>query len=48
MFAGGVLGAWLLHEGVRPAVVLGLPATLILLLGAATWAAPERSTSEPG
>lgn len=48
MFAGGVLGAWMLHEGVRPAAVLGLPAALILLLAVLTWALPEQRTSEPG
>ncbi|QFQ99787.1 DUF1275 domain-containing protein [Streptomyces phaeolivaceus] len=48
MFAGGLLGAWLLHEDVHPAVVLLLPALLVLLLGTAHWAAPRRRTSEPG
>ncbi|MFB7371718.1 YoaK family protein [Streptomyces sp. NPDC056222] len=48
MFAGGVLGALLLHEGVRPAAVLGVPCVLVLLLGVASWMAPERRTSEPG
>lgn len=48
MFIGGLLGAWLLHERIHPAVVLLIPAALVLTLGAAFWlTAPER-TSEPG
>ncbi|MEV6381664.1 YoaK family protein [Streptomyces sp. NPDC051773] len=48
MFTGGLLGAWLLHEGVRPAVVLLVPAVLVLVLGAVYWAVPRRRTSAPG
>ncbi|MBV7697029.1 YoaK family protein [Streptomyces sp. TRM70350] len=48
MFAGGLLGGWLLHEAVRPAVVLLVPAALVLLLGLVFWAAPRERTSEPG
>ncbi|MBG0853188.1 DUF1275 domain-containing protein [Streptomyces spinoverrucosus] len=48
MFAGGLLGAWLLHEAVRPAVVLLVPAALVLLLGLVFWAMPRERTSEPG
>ncbi|MGW2016070.1 YoaK family protein [Streptomyces sp. NPDC001927] len=48
MFAGGLVGGWLLHEGVRPAVVLGVPCGLVLLLGFASWAVPARRTTEPG
>ncbi|MFD3944293.1 YoaK family protein [Streptomyces sp. NPDC058579] len=48
MFVGGLLGGWLLHEGVRPAVVLGVPCVLVLLLGLASWAVPARRTTEPG
>jgi uncharacterized membrane protein YoaK (UPF0700 family) len=50
MFVDGLLGAWLLHEGVPPAAVLLVPTALVLVLvlGAAFWLkAPER-TSEPG
>ncbi|WP_329907872.1 DUF1275 family protein [Streptomyces sp. SP18BB07] len=47
MFAGGLLGAWLLHEHVHPAVVL-LPAALVLALGAVYWAVPRRRPSAPG
>ncbi|MFF6781919.1 hypothetical protein [Streptomyces sp. NPDC012510] len=31
------VGAWLHHEGVRPAAVLLIPAVLVLLLGTAFW-----------
>lgn len=48
MFAGGVLGAWLLREGVGPAAVLAVPCALVLFMGAAFWMVPERRTSEPG
>ncbi|WP_137993939.1 YoaK family protein [Streptomyces vilmorinianum] len=48
MFAGGLLGAWLLHEGVGPAAVLGVPCALALFLGVAFWVAPEGRTSQPG
>ncbi|MDX3639373.1 YoaK family protein [Streptomyces sp. MB09-02B] len=48
MFTGGLLGAWLLHEDIHPAVVLLLPALLVLALGTAYWAMPRRRTSEPG
>lgn len=47
MFTGGLLGAWLLHEGVRPAAVLLVPAVLVLLLGTTFWARPGPRTSEP-
>ncbi|MFF9776809.1 YoaK family protein [Streptomyces sp. NPDC013978] len=51
MFAGGLLGAWLLVRAeVRPALVLLIPATLVLALGAGSWVllrgrAPEPSES---
>ncbi|WP_141309622.1 YoaK family protein [Streptomyces spinoverrucosus] len=48
MFAGGLVGAWLLHEAVRPAVVLLVPAVVVLALGAVFWAMPRGRTSEPG
>ncbi|MFE7835661.1 YoaK family protein [Streptomyces sp. NPDC057474] len=48
MFTGGLLGAWLLHEEVHPAVVLLLPAALVLVLGAVYWATPRQRASEPG
>ncbi|MEU9862703.1 YoaK family protein [Streptomyces sp. NPDC047971] len=48
MFAGGVLGAWLLHEEVSPAAVLALPAAVVLALGAASWADQRRHPSEAG
>lgn len=48
MFAGGLLGGWLLHEGARPGVVLAVPCVLVLLLGVASWLVPEQRTSEPG
>ncbi|MFD7979658.1 hypothetical protein [Streptomyces sp. NPDC059071] len=48
MFAGGLLGAWLLHEEVRPAAVLIVPGALALVLGVTFWAVPARRTSEPG
>ncbi|MDX3834721.1 YoaK family protein [Streptomyces europaeiscabiei] len=48
MFLGGLLGAWLLHEGVHPAVVLLVPAALVLTLGAAFWLKAPEGTSEPG
>ncbi|WMX45527.1 YoaK family protein [Streptomyces roseicoloratus] len=48
MFAGGLLGAWLLHEGALPAAVLVVPGVLALALGASYCAAPARRTSDPG
>ncbi|MGW0708761.1 YoaK family protein [Streptomyces sp. NPDC002643] len=47
MFAGGLLGAWLLQQAVRPAAVLLVPAALALVLGAGFWVVPRERTSEP-
>ncbi|MEV7994163.1 YoaK family protein [Streptomyces sp. NPDC086077] len=47
MFAGGLLGAWLLHEGLRPAVLLLVPAASALLLGVVFRAMPRRRAWEP-
>ncbi|MEH0635788.1 hypothetical protein QBA35_21075 [Streptomyces bottropensis] len=52
MFAGGLLGAWLLHGTVPPALVLLLPAALVLVLvlvlGVVLWAIRRRHAPEPG
>ncbi|WP_055710743.1 DUF1275 family protein [Streptomyces torulosus] len=48
MFTGGLLGAWLLHEEVHPAVVLLLPAALVLALGVVYRAMPRQHVSESG
>ncbi|MFD9117391.1 hypothetical protein ACFU6M_27585 [Streptomyces bottropensis] len=48
MFAGGLLGAWLLHGTVPPALVLLLPAALVLVLGVVLWALRRRHAPEPG
>lgn len=45
MFAGGLAGAWLLHEAVRPAVVLLLAAAAVLVTGLAYGLVPH-ATSE--
>ncbi|WP_406198459.1 DUF1275 domain-containing protein [Streptomyces europaeiscabiei] len=48
MFAGGLLGAWLLlHEEVSPALVLLIPAALVLILGALYRGVPRRRMPEP-
>ncbi|MFD9040543.1 hypothetical protein ACIOK4_39235 [Streptomyces bottropensis] len=50
MFAGGLLGAWLLHGTVPPALVLLLPAALVLVLvlGVVLWAIRRGHAPEPG
>ncbi|MGW1543745.1 YoaK family protein [Streptomyces sp. NPDC002309] len=47
MFAGGLVGAWLLHEAVRPAVLLLAPAAAALVLGVALWAVRRRRAGNP-
>ncbi|MBP5869283.1 MULTISPECIES: YoaK family protein [Streptomyces] len=47
MFAGGLLGAWLLLRAeVHPALVLLIPAALVLALGAGYWAMQRGRTPE--
>ncbi|MFJ4472057.1 YoaK family protein [Streptomyces sp. NPDC089424] len=46
MFVGGLVGAWLLREAVRPAVLLLVPAAVALGLGALFWALPRRRAWE--
>ncbi|MFG3658105.1 YoaK family protein [Streptomyces sp. NPDC047706] len=48
MFAGGLLGAWLLYAEVRPAIVLLIPAALVLALGLTFWALPRHRVWETG
>ncbi|MFD9035017.1 YoaK family protein [Streptomyces sp. NPDC059567] len=48
MFAGGVLGAWLLHEEVSPGAILAIPSAVVLAFAAATWVAQRRHMPEPG
>ncbi|MFJ8072504.1 YoaK family protein [Streptomyces sp. NPDC096176] len=48
MFSGALFGAWLLDRSVHPAVVLAVPAGLVLALGLALSALPRERTSVPG
>ncbi|MEI5523999.1 YoaK family protein [Streptomyces brasiliscabiei] len=48
MFAGGLLGAWLLREHVHPAVVLLIPAVVVLALGAVYWLGVRKRASQTG
>jgi uncharacterized membrane protein YoaK (UPF0700 family) len=48
MLAGGLIGAWLLARPVHPAVVLSVPAALVLVLGLGLLALGRERTSEPG
>jgi uncharacterized membrane protein YoaK (UPF0700 family) len=48
MFAGGLLGAWLLHEAVRPPVVLLLVAVGVAAIGIVYGFVPRYRAPEPG
>lgn len=48
MFVGGLLGAWMLHEAVRPPVVLLLTAACVMAIALGTGLVPRRRAPEPG
>ncbi|MEU9775152.1 YoaK family protein [Streptomyces sanyensis] len=48
MFAGGLLGAWLLERAVHPALALAVPAALVLALGLGLAALRRGRVSVPG
>ncbi|MGI5401709.1 YoaK family protein [Streptomyces sp. CA-135486] len=48
MFAGGLLGAWMLHEAVRPPVVLLVTAACVMAIALGTGFVPRRRAPEPG
>lgn len=48
VFLGALFGAWLLDRSVQPAVVLAVPAGLVLVLGLGLSALPRERTSVPG
>ncbi|MFK4224687.1 YoaK family protein [Streptomyces sp. NPDC019890] len=48
MFAGGLLGAWMLHQAVRPPVVLLVTAACVMAIALGFGFVPRRRAPEPG